>query len=700
MIPLELKMNTKVKPEPLPDDVIVIRDNRDFEMLLNHPDCVCAIVEWCDCVEVNAFTNMQQLRQVILGDDIEEIGAEAFKGCFSLSEIDLPKKVKNIGLYAFKSCVSLEKVNLPYGIEEIQSGTFENCKKLKEIHIPSTVTRIESSAFADCTALEKVYGGEGLVTVEEGAFLNCKSLKSFPFSPSICNISPRAFEGCPVRLPVTYYHALSPRARYGSGSVAVPDGVQTIGTFAFGGSKLLNSVELPESVRNISRYAFANRISYPEGSYEYFFYDIADDLPKKMNMPKGYLKQQEQFDAIMALTLCNSVWKGMTDEKDFASIALFQNDKTARFLAAEMVKEKHIDCPYMEISKNALAYIRTQYRHIPGDMLHLAEFLSFFNCKYYRYGLDPEFDSWFEGDFYDDEIIDSLCREAFQCGAGKAADLFEKYCRKPSGGIPYVCLLVSPYEADWLLTYRFGSPALIGESDLHYTSGERIPKEFVRSVVASAIRSDVLNTLLPGCFTASQASDLEEFQKAFASVSDEDWLALLRRNPEQERDLLTMMCRYSDDGMLKKLFEHYCRLSENWSYTEEITRTNMWLQAFNNNESYTAKKICAELLEILEDLEDEEEYELEDWHFDWQKSSDSETGEQSEQRALESFDGWDDDWEESSGGETDEQSEQSTSEFFDDTYYEEGMDIFGEHYADDEEDWEEDDDDDWSDWEE
>ena len=35
-----------------------------------------------------------------------------------------------------------------------------------------------------------------------------------------------------------------------------------------------------------------------------------------------------------------------------------------------------------------------------------------------------------------------------------------------------------------------------------------------------------------------------------------------------------------------------------------------------------------------------------------------------------------------------EQSEQSTSEFFDDTYYEEGMDIFGEHYADDEEDYE------------
>ena len=675
MLTLKSKMNTNAQPEPLSEDVVIITDSDDFDKLRQNPDCVCVIVKGCSYIEIGAFEDMKELRQVILRGDIVKIGVRAFEGCEKLSEIYLPDSVKTIGFSAFRACASLERVRLPHGLEEIESGVFAGCEKLREIRIPAAVTLIESNAFANCTALERVYGGEGLETVENAAFLNCKSLKHFPFSQSVCDIHAGAFESCPLHLPVTYYHALSPRAKYGSRSIAVPDGVETIGSFAFGRLKPLKSVVLPDSVRNISRYAFADWDERVKG----YPIDFTRYLPAEMNMPKGYLRQQEQFDAIMALTLCNSVWKGMTDENDFASIALFQNDKTARFLAAEMVKEKHIAYPYMEISKNAIAYMRTQYRHIPGDMLHLAEFLSFFNCKYYRYGLDPEFNSLFEGDFYDDEIIDSLCHEAFQCGAGKAADLFEKYCRKPSGGIPYVCLLVSPYEADWLLTYRFGSPALIGESDLHYTSGERIPKEFVRSVFASAIRSDVLNTLLPGCFTASQASDLEEFHKAFASVSDEDWLELLRRNPEQERDLLTMMCRYSDDGMLKKLFEHYCRLSENWSYTEEITRTNMWLQAFNNNESYTAKKICAELLEILEDLEDEEEYELEDWHFDWQESS----GEQNEQSKTESFDGWDDDWEESSGGETGEQSEQSTSEFFDDTYYEEGMDIFGEHYADD-----------------
>lgn len=709
MLPLELKMNTKVKPEPLPDDVIVIRNDLDYAKLFEHPDCVCAVVEWCGCVENNAFTNMRQLRQVILGDDIEDIGAEAFKGCFNLLKVDLPARVKNIGLFAFESCTSLESVTLPYGLEVIRSGTFSNCRKLKEIHIPSTVTCIESSAFADCTALERVYGGEGLVTIGREAFLNCKSLKSFPFSPSVCHVNARAFMGCPLHLPVTYYHALSPRVKYGNRTFAVPDGVQTIGAFSFGGSKTINRVVLPDSVRNISRYAFSNSMDYVEDGYD-DIYDIVDDLPEKMNMPKGYMKQQEQFDAMMALALCHTVWKGMTDERDFASVALFQNDKTARFLAAEIIKEKDRDNPYLEIRKNSIAYMRAQYRHTPGDMLHLAEFMSFFNCRFYGHGLDPELYSFFESSFHDGEAIDSLCREALQCGAGQAVDLFEKYCRLPSGGVPFVCMLISPYEADWLLAYRFENAALIGESDLHYSSGESVPREFVRSMAASSIRNDVLNSLLPGCFEEKHSPELEEYQKAFALVPDEDWLLLLRRNPEHERDLLTMMCRYAADSMLKKLFEHYCRLSEGWNCTEEIVRTNMWLQAFQGNDSFTAKRICVQLSEILEDLEDEEEYELGDWHFDWQDSSgeqneqsktesyddwnfdwqESPVGETGEQSKTESFDGWDDDWEESFGGETGEQSEQSTSEFFDDTYYEEGMDIFGEHYADDEEDWEED----------
>lgn len=665
MLTLKSKMNTNAQPEPLSEDVVIITDSGGFDKLRQNPDCVCVIVKGCSYIEIGAFEDMKELRQVILRGDIVKIDARAFAGCEKLSEIYLPDSVKTIGFSAFRACASLERVRLPHGLEEIESGVFSGCEKLREIRIPAAVTLIESTAFANCTALERVYGGEGLETVENAAFLNCRSLKHFPFSQSVCDIHAGAFESCPLHLPVTYYHALSPRAKYGSRSIAVPDGVQTIGSFAFGRLKPLNSVALPDSVRNISRYAFAEWDEREEG----YPLDFTRYLPAEMNMPKGYLRQQEPFDAMMALALCDTVWKNAANETDFASVALFQDDETTCFLAAEKLKEKDRLNPYMGIQKHVLDYMLAHYRCIPGDLLRLAAFLSFFS-------------------YHDDEVIDRLCCEAAQCGAWKAVELLETYCRKNSDGTPYICTFISPYEADWLLEkFKFDN-FLIGESDLHYSSGERVPKEFVRSLLVSSMRDGALKKLLPSYFPKRKTSDLEEFKKAFDSVCEADWLALLRKNPTHDRCLLEMMCRYGSDSMLEKLFEHYCRLSENWNYTEKIAQTNLWLQAFNHNDSYTAKRICAELLEILEDLEDTEEYELEDWHFDWQDSSGGETGEQSEQRAPESFDGWDDDWEESFGGETGEQSEQSTSEFFDDTYYEEGMDIFGEHYADDEEDYE------------
>ena len=287
MLTLKSKMNTNAQPEPLSEDVVIITDSDDFDKLRQNPDCVCVIVKGCSYIEIGAFEDMKELRQVILRGDIVKIGVRAFEGCEKLSEIYLPDSVKTIGFSAFRACASLERVRLPHGLEEIESGVFAGCEKLREIRIPAAVTLIESTAFANCTALERVYGGEGLETVENAAFLNCKSLKHFPFSQSVCDIHAGAFESCPLHLPVTYYHALSPRAKYGSRSIAVPDGVETIGSFAFGRLKPLKSVVLPDSVRNISRYAFADWDERVKG----YPIDFTRYLPAEMNMPKGYLRQ-------------------------------------------------------------------------------------------------------------------------------------------------------------------------------------------------------------------------------------------------------------------------------------------------------------------------------------------------------------------------------------------------------------------------
>ena len=73
MLPLEMRMNTRMPAESYPDDVIVITGDDDFDKLEQNPDCVCVVVKGCSTIELGAFENMKQLRQVILCGDIQHI---------------------------------------------------------------------------------------------------------------------------------------------------------------------------------------------------------------------------------------------------------------------------------------------------------------------------------------------------------------------------------------------------------------------------------------------------------------------------------------------------------------------------------------------------------------------------------------------------------------------------------------------------
>lgn len=640
MLTQKMKMNTKVPPASEPDDVVVISKNEDFYRLKLHPDCVCVAVE-CDSVEDGAFQDMLQLRQVILREGVTYIGDKAFSGCRSLREIDLPDSVEYLGYGAFENCVSLEKVRLSHGLDEILLDTFLSCKKLREIRIPPAVDRIQSGAFEGCTELERVCGCEGLVTVELNAFLNCKSLKSFPFAPYAGNIHVKAFEGSPLRLPATYFHAQSTRAKYGNKDVAVPEGIQTIGACAFRRGNRMNRIALPDSVRNISRYAFCG-----SEFYEYVPDDYVNYLPVEMNMPKGYLRQQEQFDALMALTLCDTVWKKYARYEDIACIALFQNDKTARFLALDKLKRNDNPFPAYERKKAALKFMLDNYRRIPSDLLHIAEFLSYFLIK-----------------INDSELIDRIHGKAVQCGAWEAAELLEKYCRPRPEGLPYICTIVSPYEADWLLReFAFGRESLIGESELRYTSGEDVPKEFVRSMVAASLRESSMKAMQPGYFCGRLSETEDEFKKAFDSVCASDWLLLLQRNPKCEKLIMTMMCRYASDDMLERLYEHCCRLLETSSRAYKMVITADWLEAFEKNNSFASIRIRAQLQKNLDDMSKDETYENNEGNDGWGNLFDDCEDGCSEHEETDIPDDWEFEWEKE--------------------YSEEGMDIFGEHYAD------------------
>ena len=54
--------------------------------------------------------NLAQIESIFIGDNIKEIGANAFKGCEGLKKITIPDSVTTIGTYAFYGCKNLQSI--------------------------------------------------------------------------------------------------------------------------------------------------------------------------------------------------------------------------------------------------------------------------------------------------------------------------------------------------------------------------------------------------------------------------------------------------------------------------------------------------------------------------------------------------------------------------------------------------------------
>ena len=155
----------------------------------------------------NAFSNRDQLTNIVLPNGITSIGYYAFYGCDNLTTftipnsvteigqsafadsdnlttITIPNSVTSIGSSAFSNCSSLANVNIGTGLKSISSNTFKGCSSLTTINIPDNVTTIYHSAFQECTSLESVVIGAGVKWIEYDAFRYCYALKSVTCKPT------------------------------------------------------------------------------------------------------------------------------------------------------------------------------------------------------------------------------------------------------------------------------------------------------------------------------------------------------------------------------------------------------------------------------------------------------------------------------------------------------------------------------------
>ena len=125
----------------------------------------------------DAFYDCDVLTSVTIPSTLTSIGNRAFYDCrYITSAINIPDGVTAIGDSTFYCCSRISSIEIPEGVTNIGKYAFYNCDSLKTVVIPNSVTSIQQNAFYDCNYLKTLTIGSGVDTIGNYAFYYCNSL--------------------------------------------------------------------------------------------------------------------------------------------------------------------------------------------------------------------------------------------------------------------------------------------------------------------------------------------------------------------------------------------------------------------------------------------------------------------------------------------------------------------------------------------
>ena len=136
-----------------------------------------AIPEGVTTIVRDAFYDCDGLTSLTLPSTLTSIGNQAFYDCRYISgAINIPEGVTAIGDSTFYNCYNITSLTIPNSVTIIGNCAFYYCNKVTSLTIPNSVVSIGNYAFNYCNKIVTLTIGNGVTSIGNYAFYNCSSL--------------------------------------------------------------------------------------------------------------------------------------------------------------------------------------------------------------------------------------------------------------------------------------------------------------------------------------------------------------------------------------------------------------------------------------------------------------------------------------------------------------------------------------------